>query len=160
MTDKEALLYAAHGNQDAAAFLSLICSVLHFFDDVADQDQKLSNRDVETACWAALVELPRNRFYQQFFNELNPILATAIQNWSVANTFEADGSDDKLQIAFICRSDYSDLVIHVANLCGGFAHGNDVAHRVREIWHSENMEGYKANLKKQFEDAKTMRGSN
>lgn len=161
MADKyaEQVALATRGNTDAIAFLNILTSVLHFFDDVADKDKPLTNADVQAACWSALVELPRNRFYQQFFNELNPVLAVAIQNWSVANTFEASGTDEELNIAFIVRSSYSDLVIHVANLCGGYSHGQDVAHRVRRQWHSETLEGYKANLKQQFEAAQAARGT-
>lgn len=151
------VLYATKGNTEAARFLELITSVLHFWDDLVDKDKPIPDDYIHLSMWQALVELPRNRFYQLNFSELNPILCTAIQNWLTANKIEATGTREDRHISFIIRSSYCDLVIHTATLCGGFEHGRDVAERVRTFWHDERFEGYLLNLAKQSDDASEIR---
>lgn len=153
----EQLVFATKGNADAARFLELITSVLHFWDDLIDRDHALTDEQINRAMWLALVELPRNAFYLVNFAALNPMLVVAIQNWHVANALEATESRDDKHIAFIIRSSYCDLVILTATLCGGQEHGQAVAQQVRKFWHDETFEGYLSNLSKQFEDAKLLK---
>jgi hypothetical protein len=159
-TDKntEMCLEACRGNESAAQFMDIVTEVLHFFDDVVDEDHELTAGQVERACWNALVELPRNMFYMQHFSVLNPVLAMAIQDWCVANEFEADGSEAKLRIAFIVRSSYVNLLVTAATIVGGFDWGRSIALRARELWHDEGWDGYNVNLQKQFDDAAKLRG--
>lgn len=151
-------LEACRGNESAAQFMDIVTRVLHFFDDVADMDKELSCGDVERACWDALVELPRNAFYMQNFSVLNPVLAMAIQDWSVANEYESDGDEAKLRIAFIVRSSYVNLLVMSATIIGGFEWGRSVAMRARQLWHDEGWDGYQANLQTQFAEAARLRG--
>jgi hypothetical protein len=159
MTNAEMVLKATAGNQDAACFLETIVNVLHFWDDLIDRDKPLTDEHINKSMWLALVTLPRNRFYQSNFSELNPILCIAIQNWIVANRFENTGSDHEKTIAFIIRSSYVDLVIHTATLCGGFEHGQQIALEARSLWHDEKLSGYLENLDKQFNDARELEKS-
>lgn len=151
-------LEACRGNESAAQFMDIVTRVLHFFDDVADCDKELSGGDVERACWDSLVELPRNPFYMQNFSVLNPILAMAIQDWSVANEYESEGDEAKLRIAFIIRSSYVNLLVSAATIVGGFEWGRSIAIRARELWHDEGWEGYQSNLQLQYDEAARLRG--
>jgi hypothetical protein len=158
MTNAEMVLKATAGNQEAARFLETIVGILHFWDDLVDKDKLVTDEDINRSMWLALVDLPRNRFYQANFSELNPVLCIAIQNWIVANRFENEGGQHEKTIAFIIRSSYVDLVIHTATLCGGFDHGQKIAIEARSLWHDEKLDGYLVNLDKQFNDARELKG--
>jgi hypothetical protein len=158
MTNDELLEYAVCGNKTAFDFISLLFDIFHFYDDVADKDKPLSQDDVCKSLWDTLIILPRNQFYANNFIEFTPLIAIAIQNWGIANKLEAFPQDDfKLQIAYIIRSNYLDILIKAATLCGGFEHGMDVAYKARLLWHDETFDGYKENLQKQFTDAEKLR---
>lgn len=151
---RERTLELTRGNEDAADFLDLIVRILHLWDDLIDQDKEVSADAINRSFWAMLITLPRNRFYMQNFGELNTILAVAIQNWHAANEMEASPDDLDKEIAFITRSSYIDVVIHVATICGGAEWGRKMAIEVRREAHKETFAGYLTNLQKQFADAK------
>jgi hypothetical protein len=152
------VLRATCGNQAAAAFLETITTVLHFWDDLVDKDKPLPDSHINKCMWMVLVELPRNPFYRANFEDLNPVLVIAIQNWLAANVMEAGDSGSDKQIAFITRSSYVDIVIQTATICGGFEFGQGIALEARRLWHGEGFDGYLANLQKQFTDAEIMKG--
>ena len=147
---------ALKGNEEAYQFVELITEVLHFWDDLIDQDKKLLPEEINSAMTKALVSLPRNNFYRQNFSELNPILVNAIINWHTANEFEnSDGnyelSEYELSIAFIIRSCYIDLVLHSITICGGIDWCRKWAPKARLHWHAEKFDGYKLALAKEKE---------
>lgn len=150
-------LEAVKGDLEALAFLQLITSILHSWDDLIDKDKRLTDAQINECFWQALVVLPRNKFYAKYFAELNPILISAILNWITANQLEDDylfhGDTMASEIAFIIRSTYCELVIQSAMLIGGFEWGQTISFQVRKLWHNERLAGYQDNLRKQHEDA-------
>ena len=135
------------GDRDAARFLLTIVGVLHTWDDLIDLDHDVTPAEINAAFFAALVELPRNRFYAENFGILNPVLLSAINNWHVANLLESTDSEADKRIAFISRSSYIDLITTVAFLIGGDEWVREVGPEIRRFAHSEGWEGYLANLK-------------
>jgi hypothetical protein len=140
-------------NSDATEFCCTLIEVLHTWDDLIDRDKPVSPEKINQAFWQALVELPRNPFYQQHFHDLIPCLMVAIQNWYAANAMEATESEADKAIAFILRSSYADIVIQAAYLIGGCAWARVVTPKIRREFHREGYAGYRANLTKQFNDA-------
>lgn len=149
LIEEQILAGALHQHPQALAFVRLVNGIAHFFDDVADGDQPLTARDAELAAWRSLVELPRNEFYRTHFAELNPLMAAAIQNWSMANRWEE--TSEQLDAAFILRSAYMDVITHALTLVGGREWGLRLAQELRVLCHSEGPDGYRENLAKQFE---------
>lgn len=145
---------AACGNAEAATFLRTACHLAHFWDDLIDHDRSVPDAEVHDAMWAAMVTLPRNRFYRANFDDLNPVLCVAVTNWRAANEMERTDSDDDKRIAFIIRSSYMDLITHTALLCGGQDHARQVALVARRACHGETYDGYRAALTEQFVAAK------
>lgn len=149
VTDEESLLRSALANHsDAVLFCLAINECAHFFDDVADGDAPLSARDAERAAWTALVELPRNRFYAAHFTELNPLVANAVQSWSLANRAEERGEED--ECSYILRSAYMDVLAHTLTICLGREAALPVIRDIRALCHSEGMQGYRAALSRQM----------
>lgn len=152
VTDEALLQTALQRHPDALAFMGLWQAICHFFDDVADADAPLSARDAERAIWAALVELPRNRFYSAHFAELNPLVANAISNWALANELEESGEAGPC--SFVIRSAYLDVMTHALTLCLGREAAQPLARALRKSCHSEGLDGYLKNLALQFETAR------
>jgi hypothetical protein len=144
---QEAMQRVCLGNQDAIRFLNDITDVLHLWDDLIDRDHELPDAHINKTMWIALVALPRNPFYVQHFMALNSILVTAIVNWQIATDMERKPSSDNEEvIAFIIRSSYIDIITLVAVLCGGPDHATSIMREARQLWHSEELSGYRQNL--------------
>jgi hypothetical protein len=139
-------LEATCGNRAAAEYLLMLVEALHLWDDLIDRDAPLIDEVVNRVFTNLLVEMPKNIFFQQNHQSLLPVLVTAIQNWHVANAIERRETDLSLEAAFIIRSSYVDVVTIVATICGGYAHGVEVAKRVRQLAHEEGFMTYKDNL--------------
>lgn len=154
VANRELITMVTRGDAEAAAFLEMMVEVLHFWDDLVDRDQVVTDQLINARMWQALVLLPRNLFYRAHFADLNPILAVAIQNWICANSMEQDGfAPDDLPIAFIIRSSYVDLIVQVALIVGGYPWAAEVTPMVRRHAHRETYPGYITNLELQNQKA-------
>lgn len=140
----------ACGNRDAGRFLFQMVFVLHFFDDCLDGDKDLTRSNIYPALWFSMVEIPANPFYQDYFTLLNSDLQTAITNWKLANEMEDHGAEDRadLRIAFIARSAYVNLILKVAQLCGGVDWVDAIAGDIRRFAHGEGYDAYLKSLVK------------
>lgn len=139
---------AVKNDQDALAFLRAIARVLHFWDDLIDRDQPISDTTINAVMWSALIELPVSPFFVQNMSELRPMLAMAIINWHAANDLErqAKASRDDKMIAFVIRSTYVDLLTMSALIIGGPEWAQAHAAPIRRWAHSEGFPGYLKNL--------------
>lgn len=147
----EWLMTAVKGNQEAAEFLHGLIGVLHVWDDLIDKDTALADAEINQAFWFVLVGLPRNTFYRQHFDLLNPLLMVAIQNWYAANKMERNGDAADRRIAFVLRSSYVDLVTQSALIAGGLEWAEKVTPDIRRFAHSEGYAQYLINLKQEIE---------
>lgn len=144
---------AVQGNEQAFRFFTSLYNVLQVWDDLIDKDKPVGPEAVNMMMWTALIDIPRNPFYQANFNDLNPILMSSIVNWHGANTMEATDSEADKEIAFITRSAYVDLLIQSALIIGGVQWAIQMTPEIRRLWHDEGLAGYKAALAEQFERA-------
>ena len=142
----DSITHALKGHAAAIALFMLWRDVLHFWDDLVDQDQAISRRDIDLSMFKALVAIPSNGFYRQFQDQLQPILISAIANWQAATEFEKTLDQRKLEIAYVIRSDYANLLIHMAYLVGGYDWMVEVTPQIRAQWSSEDFTEYLANL--------------
>lgn len=143
---RDKISFALKGDEDAVALFTDLRDVLHFWDDLIDSDQPVTASDINRAMFTALVGLPANTFYQKHVASLLPTLTNAIGNWHTANAFEKTDDAHKLQIAFVIRSDYTNLLIQMAYLVGGHDWMTQVTPMIREMWTSENYRDYLNNL--------------
>jgi hypothetical protein len=136
------------GDASAIEFFIVGRSICHLWDDLVDRDAPVSERDLDIVMFHALVTLPSNAFYRKHFDTLRPLLVNAILNWHAANEFERaeDGDIRKLQLAFVVRSDYANLLIHAAYLIGGPVWARKVTPRIRLEWTDESFADYLAAL--------------
>lgn len=121
--------------------------VAHLLDDLVDGDKEPTPDEIVGAFWLSLVDLPDQPFYVRHGAAIRPVLATALVNWLGANKLEADGDEAALQIAFVLRSSYVDLVTLAALIVGGVGWAAEITPEIRRWVHSEGFETYVANLK-------------
>lgn len=88
MTLREHVTEWLQGNNAAIAFVLAVHDVVETWDDLVDQDKVVSTEEISRAFHLALVEIPRNSFYQAHFSRLSPIIEASILNWYVSNEFE------------------------------------------------------------------------
>lgn len=140
----------AHGvkhDADALALIRGLIGAAHLWDDLIDGDAPWSASQADSAFRFLLVDMPRNAFYRRHQAEITALLATAICNWQAANVLEATEDEADKRIAFICRSDYCNLVIYAAEAIGGAEWARAVSPAIRRCWHDEGYEGYLAALR-------------
>jgi hypothetical protein len=137
------------GYQPAVDFFMVLGTIAHFWDDLIDKDRQVSDEEINGVMWNALVTLPNNEFYRQFFDALNPLLVTAIANWQTATAFERGDNPRQHQIAFITRSDYANILIQAAYLVGGREWMLQMTPVIRDEWTDEDYATYADNLKKE-----------
>lgn len=142
------------GNPDAIAFVRSLFDAFHFWDDLIDRDNVLEDSDIDRNCYAMLVELPMNPFWNAHRQVLMPLVITAIHNWKLANrterNVEESSRDDKI-VAFVIRSSYVDILVMCCHLIGGFSWAQAWAEKIRAVVHNEGFDGYLENLSKEKE---------
>jgi len=134
--------YAVKGDRDAALFLHDIFSALHFYDDMIDKDQELSDSKIHESFWRMLVLLPTNPFYSRHSIELTAVVSSSILQWKAANELEASSKEDSLRVAFIIRSSYHNLITQCALIVGGMVWATEIAELVSQHAYTEPYENY------------------
>ena len=130
------------GNASAFEFCRTITQIASTYDDLIDRDNPVSDAQIHAMVFEALVTLPRNTFYRQHFGVLNPLIINSLHNWRIANAMEQHRNAEDLNIAFIIRSSYADLLRMVAFLVGGEAHALEMGLLLRRAVHSEGLSNY------------------
>jgi len=137
------------GHIQAIDLFVLIRDVLHFWDDLIDKDKAVPDADINQSMFKALVAIPGNSFYREHQDKLLPVLTNAIANWHTANQFEQTADRDRLEQAFVIRSDYANVLIQMAYLVGGYDWMIQVTPMIRAMWTTENFSAYLSNLQRE-----------
>jgi len=135
------LLYLKE-NIAAAECYALICRILHFWDDLIDRDKLVSQMEINVGMFNSLIELPSNKFYRDNQSSLQPVLVNAIANWQTANEFESNGVKKELELAFVIRSDYCNILIQMAYIVGGHDWVMEITPKIRANWTDEDFAMY------------------
>lgn len=145
--DVEQLRHLCRGNQSALEFCAAIVDIAAWYDDLIDKDQPITDGMIHQLMWATMVTLPRNTFYRQHFEMLNPLVINTIHNWRIANELErTQAGKDDLSIAFIIRSSYADILRMVALLVGGESYALECGVLIRRYVHDEGFESYREEM--------------
>ena len=128
------------GHPSAIEFCNLIGQITQTWDDLIDEDNpELSKADVNAAFWNLFVAMPRNEFYREHFDTLNPLLQAAIVDWLDSNELQQDRSPQNKAVAYVLRDTWTTIVIHCARLIGGYNWMRQVSMDVRRYLYSEDM---------------------
>ena len=121
------------GDGEAAALVLAIHGIVEIWDDLIDRDKPISAESVNQAFYAALIAVPRNRFYQQHFTALSPIIESAILDWNTATALEAARDAEGLRTAFVLRCSGLALTVMCARIVGGVAWARQVNLELRQM---------------------------
>ena len=126
------------GDRSAIELAKMFGEISQIWDDLVDGDKAVGVPEINFLMRLALIEIPKNLFYQQHFNSLHPVMEEKIYTWLDCNLIEDAGNYRQLQAAYILRSVVTDLVIHLAYLVGGFDWRQAMAFEIRDAIYSEN----------------------
>lgn len=133
---------AFFNNEEALRFILDVFAAAHVWDDLVDGDA-VTQAQFQRTFRDLFLEIPTNPFYIKHFTALHPIILNSMLNWEAANKMEMEKRKNDLQIAYILRSSFIDLVGVTAFLLGGYEHAVQVVLKMRRIEHSESLEEYK-----------------
>jgi hypothetical protein len=119
------------GNQSAVEFVLDLFRIVELWDDLVDNDNEITPKDVNKAFHAALITLPRNGFYHANFTLLNPIIEAGIFDWHTANHFEK--KKENLETAFGLRCTLQSTIVLSARIVGGDEWAQTVSHEIRSL---------------------------
>lgn len=90
------------GNQDGEDMFWMMAKVAHCYDDIIDGDPVDAARAHE--CFSILlIELPQNKLYQKYLPIIIPLWEIVIAAYKTANSFEAEGMKQGLEISHNLR---------------------------------------------------------
>lgn len=139
---------ALKGHVEAVRFCQIIFRISQTWDDLIDRDRPVGAGEINRMMFEALVELPENGFYQQFFNELRPLIRSFITDWLASNELELGGEDER-RLAFVLRDNVGAIVTQCAYLIGGFSWMQQVNVEVRKHVHEDSFGQYISDLEAQ-----------
>jgi hypothetical protein len=145
----EKISQVLRGYVPAVECFLLLRDILHFWDDLIDRDHALADAHIHESMFKVLISLPSNEFYRKYQDLLQPVLINAIANWRAANQFEGHGDNRALQLAFVIRSDYANILIQMAYIVGGHDWLMEVTPTIRAMWTEEDFEAYLTNLERE-----------
>lgn len=135
------------GNEEAALYCEQFFSVCQIWDDLIDKDKEVSDSMINTMMWLTLLEMPKNRFFQQYSHELIPVMRQYVIDWFDANQYENKKDDHSLSISYVLRDSINQLLVQCAYLIGGAEWAANVSFSLRERVHDESIADYAAKIK-------------
>ena len=146
--DREYLLYAYQGNAAAVDLVRTIAEISHIWDDLIDRDKPVSDAQINRAFMIALLELPKNQFYQAHCLDLLPVMTAGTLNWLTANEYEKTQDQEAHALAHVLRYGIADLVLYIAYIIGGQEWAQQVAPKLRRISQKDTLENYFSEVRK------------
>lgn len=143
------------GDQAAAAFLEQVYFIAHFWDDLIDKDNPVSNDTINAAMWMALIEMPRNPFYRNNMDYLLDMFQVLTNQWFDANELQT-GDKEQVRYSFILKESLMTLISQCAYLIGGKQHMRAVSIDVQAL----NLTGEKMHqyVEKEYRKNKAKKG--
>lgn len=132
-TFREAFNYFFKGNQDAVTLCLDYFTVCHVWDDLIDKDKPVSDRAISMAFKTLIHKIPNNPFYRQYSAELTPVLMNIIMQWDDSNVLD-HGDDNDKDKAYMLRAGMYNLINHIALICGGYEHAQEVGPEIRRLY--------------------------
>ena len=149
--DRQYLLYAYQGNTDAVNLVLAIAEISHIWDDLVDRDKPVSDAQINRAFSIALLELPKNPFYQAHCLDLLPVMTTGTLNWLTANEYEKQQDKEAHALAHVLRYGIADLALFIAYLIGGQEWAQQVAPELRRRSQRDTLENYLSEVRRKHE---------
>jgi len=144
---KDALMFWV-GDEHAVQWLMDVDAVFQFFDDIIDDDkERIQDDQVIDILFRAVVDMPFNPFFNQYPKILLLALRNAIVNYHTSVNYEHRGSPADLEMSFVLRQDYLNVVKTVVELVRGRGVMLDMTVNISQHGlKTESMEKYKEKI--------------
>lgn len=129
------------GNADAVAMYNLFEELAHTWDDIVDE-QLCDEKSVNRAFLIALVDLPKNPFYQSIQKDILPMWITVVSAFATANEYEQSGQNDKLHISHGLRYAAGHIIAYAVHVCVGYEKARLIMPSVWRQIVAEDLDGY------------------
>ena len=129
------------GNEAAISLINMWFEVSQVWDDLIDRDRGfVPDHAINRMMRFALVDIPKNRFFQYYCNELLPMIEHCIYTWMEANQLERSPNSNHTDyhVSYIIRSVTTELLVFMCGLVGGPAHRHQVAIEIRRTIYRDN----------------------
>ena len=126
------------GNRAAFDFCNAFFRWVHCLDDLYDKDKEVPASAVSFLFFSLIQTIACNPFFQQHRDVLLATLLMSSQAW--ADSEEWKKREDVLHriTSQVLKSQYQDVFLHVAALCGGQQHMQEMARKYRDYNYDQN----------------------
>lgn len=125
------------GNNNALELAMKILFVVHVWDDLIDQDKKLTPIQINTAFRYTIYDIPVNPIMNK---ELNILWLNCYHQWLAANEMESTGNG--LEKAYMLRAAVYNIFLHIACTIGGLEYAEKVSSELYSLY-GESFNSYK-----------------
>ena len=126
------------GDENAFNFCNAFFRWVHCLDELVDRDKEVPPAAVSMLFFSLVHTLATNLFFQNHKESLLPTMLLASNAWADSEHWKK--SPDVLHriTSQVLKSQYQDVFIHVAALCGGQAHMHEVSRKYRDYNYDQN----------------------
>src|SRR5512146_1929752 len=129
----EIVRIACNGNREAELFCEAFIRWCHWMDDIVDTDKAWSLQETVEVNLQILLTLPANPFYEQHKSSLMPLIIQAFRAFVDSTRMEMAPDVRDRRAADVLKSNYHEVIWHVAFLVGGFDHMTEVTRMCRKF---------------------------
>ncbi len=121
------------GNREAELFCETFVRWCHWIDDVVDKDSGWSPQETIEVNLQALLTFSGNPFFEKHKASLIPLIIQAFRAFVDSTLMEQARDVRDRRAADVLKSNYHEVIWHVAFLVGGFDHLTAVTQRHRHF---------------------------
>lgn len=130
------------GDRNGLEIFDAMIELGHTWDNLIDKDKPVTDAQINSAFYTALVRLPLNPLYASVQHKIIPLWVAVINAYEVSNGFEKAGAVDGLAISYGLRSSMVHIVCYLITVCAGADHARKVMPDVWKHVIEEDFNGY------------------
>lgn len=132
-SQRQIIAEVCRGNSDAVLFCEAFVAWVHWIDDVVDKDKLWLPRDIVRVNLEMLRQFSVNRFFQQNKILLMPLMVQSARAFADSVEWAARGAKQDRQASDVLKSNYHEVIWHVAYIIGGWDHMAAMTAKHREF---------------------------
>jgi hypothetical protein len=130
---REIVQFVCSGDREAESFCEAFICWCHWIDDIVDKDRLWLPQETIEVNLQALLTFSANPFFERHKSSLLPLIIQAFRAFVDSTRMEKAPDVRDRRAADILKSNYHEVIWHVAFLVGGFDHMTAVTQRHRKF---------------------------
>lgn len=128
---KRQLAEIAMGNAECYTFMWAFWNFTHLYDDLVDQDKKVTPAEAAKTLAEFVISLSVNQFYRTNTHQLLPLILSACDRWVVGDKMKGSLDYETQIMSRVVRCGDLDVYAMCAYLVGGWDHLRAVSEKLR-----------------------------